>query len=452
VPRRGSGVLTSESPSGVGHAEAVRGRNLVKLAAKLGALNWLSLAAGFITGPILARNLGASGRGELAAILVPAGLATIVVGFGLSAYASREAARGIPLGVLGGSVGALGVVLGMAGFAASIPLAVFLADGNGDVRLMLLLFFAVLPLNLIAQMLYGTAVGLGQYRAMTISRLTPPFVAAIALPVLALLGKLTVVSAALATMGAGLLSLAPLLAIGRSMLPLRFDLAIARASLSYGMRAWGAGVSAAANSRLDQLIMVKLVSSSQLGQYAVAVTVAALIPSAVSSVTSLLLPRVARGDGDLVKRSLRVMVMVVLGFAGAAALATPIVIPWLFGEQFRGAVSMAVILLAGSIPFAAASHLATGLAAMGFPGVESMGQTTALIVTVIGLPLAIPALGGDGAALVSTIAYTVNLAVLLYVARRRMGGSLMSYLVVTRADLRWLVSLRARAETAPAIA
>ena len=34
-----------------GHVEPIRGRHLVHLTAKLGMLNWLSLAAGFITGP-----------------------------------------------------------------------------------------------------------------------------------------------------------------------------------------------------------------------------------------------------------------------------------------------------------------------------------------------------------------------------------------------------------------
>ena len=146
-----------------------------------------------------------------------------------------------------------------------------------------------------------------------------------------------------------------------------FERRVARGALAYGARAWGGGISVAVNTRLDQLLMVRMVSSDVLGLYAVAVTVAALVPSAVSSLTGLLLPRVARGDADLMRRSLRVLILVlVLCVAGVAAV-TPILLPLLFGRAFDGAVSMALILLVASVPFAAASHLAPGLAALGFP-------------------------------------------------------------------------------------
>ena len=76
-----------------------------------------------------------------------------------------------------------------------------------------------------------------------------------------------------------------------------------------------------------------------------------------------------------------------------------------------------------------------------------MGQVAALVITVGGLPIAIPA-WGNGAALVSLLAYSLNFAVVVHAARRRVGGSIRSYLVVTRADLRWLSSVRHRSEPA----
>jgi O-antigen/teichoic acid export membrane protein len=123
------------------------------------------------------------------------------------------------------------------------------------------------------------------------------------------------------------------------------------------------------------------------------------------------------------------------------AAVTPVLLPLLFGEPFREAVGMALILLAAAVPFSIAFHLAPALAVMGFPGVESWGQAAALLVTVAALPLVVPHWGGEGAAVVSLAAYSVNCAIVIGAARRRIGGSLRSYLVVSRRDMAWLAGV-----------
>jgi O-antigen/teichoic acid export membrane protein len=59
----------------------------------------------------------------------------------------------------------------------------------------------------------------------------------------------------------------------------------------------------------------------------------------------------------------------------------------------------------------------------------------ALGVTVVGLLLLLPRLGGLGAAIVSLVAYTLNFMWLLAIARRDYGGGVSEYLVVRRAEL-----------------
>jgi O-antigen/teichoic acid export membrane protein len=69
------------------------------------------------------------------------------------------------------------------------------------------------------------------------------------------------------------------------------------------------------------------------------------------------------------------------------------------------------------------------------PGIAGVGELLALGLTAVGLLLLLPSLGGIGAALVSVVAYAVNFAWLLAIARRKIGGSLRDYLVPTRGDV-----------------
>src|SRR4051794_38316250 len=77
------------------------------------AVNVGVLLAGFITGPIQARALGPSGRGELAAIIVPVTLAPFIFGLGLDSYVARAAARRSGVGRAVGSSALLAIGAGL---------------------------------------------------------------------------------------------------------------------------------------------------------------------------------------------------------------------------------------------------------------------------------------------------------------------------------------------------
>jgi peptidoglycan biosynthesis protein MviN/MurJ (putative lipid II flippase) len=63
-------------------------------------------------------------------------------------------------------------------------------------------------------------------------------------------------------------------------------------------------------------------------------------------------------------------------------------------------------------------------------------EGVALVVTIVGLLLLVPPLGGEGAAIASLAAYTVNLLALVVLARRRFGGSVAHFLLPRPADAR----------------
>jgi len=84
-------VPVPEAPAPRANRVATR---LAGVVAVLTVARVLGSASGFITGPLQARALGAAGRGDLQAILVPLSLAPAVLGFGISGYAFRTLPKG----------------------------------------------------------------------------------------------------------------------------------------------------------------------------------------------------------------------------------------------------------------------------------------------------------------------------------------------------------------------
>src|SRR5205807_6254780 len=111
-----------------------------------------------------------------------------------------------------------------------------------------------------------------------------------------------------------------------------------------------------------------------------------------------------------------------------------IILPWLFGNNFSGAVDMARLLILAAVPQAGAEILASGLIGGGAPGWAARGQLVALAITIPGLLLLLQPLGGVGAALVSLVAYTVTFVFFLLKTIQQKGGRWSDYLVPRRSD------------------
>jgi O-antigen/teichoic acid export membrane protein len=422
-------------------AELASRPRLVRVVGGLTAVNAATTAVAFVTAPLQARALGAGGRGDLAAIIVPLSLSSQVLGLALGAYAARELARKRPVGVIAGSLGAVLAVVGIAGAGVGIAAAGELADGRHTVHVFLVVGFALLPLSLLVNLLYSMLAGLERWRLLVLTRLLPVVATFVAIVVLYVGDSLTVASAAVTTIASSLLALFPLLGLLRGGGRISFSREIARAGTIFGLKTWVGGVASLANNRVDQLIMVRAVAPRELGLYAVAVTISGLPSLVTGALGPPLLTRVAKGEHGLVPRALRLTLSAILIADVVAAAVTPFVLPLLFGEEFADAVGMSLVLFAASIPLAGVTVLASSLVSLGRPGTPSVGEALALVVTVIGLVLLLDPLGGLGAAIASVAAYSVNFAFQLVMTRRRLGGSFADYLVPTRADVAWARAL-----------
>lgn len=421
-------------------------RRLGAVIGRLAGVNFVIVGLSFLTAPLQARALGPAGRGDLAAIMVPLGLAPALISFGLGTYSVREAARGRPLGPLVGTIGAMLVGLGLLAALAGPAVADVFSEGREVVATWIVIGFLVLPLGMLNWLLTDLATGRERWEVVMTVRMIPPVATLLGVVALVALDELTVATAAATAIIAGVLPAAVLLPELRGIGRPRFSPAVARAAIPFGFKAWLGGLGSMANVRLDQLLMIRLVEARELGLYVVAFSVAGvLVNPMVSALASGTMPRFATGDPALIARVLRTTMLGVAVTSVGVAVIAPALVPLAFGDDFSGAVPVVWVLLAAGIPLSGVTVLSTALTSKGRPGFSAASELLSLGLTIPGLLILLPILGALGAALVSLVAYAAGLTFLMFGARRHLGASWKDLLMPRYQDfdaLRALVRAR----------
>jgi O-antigen/teichoic acid export membrane protein len=416
-------------------------RSLTSVVSRLAAANLTLLVLSFVTGPLQARALGPTGRGDLAAIFVPAGLIATVFSFGLGSYAIVATARGERDGALLGTIGALYIGLGLIVAAIGVPIAHVLADGRHVVFVFLVISFATAPITLLALLVLDVCIGAQEWRPVIRTRLCTTLVASLPIIVLYAIGQLTVTSAAIASTATIVSYVFPVSEIRRRRPRLQWDGRIAREGIRFGAKAWLGGLTNVTSARLDQLLMIRLVSSAELGEYAVAVNLSAFF---VTPIMSALLvgttSRIATGETQLVARSSRLVIAGVGASAAAIAAISPFALRYLFGASFTGALPATLVLLGASVPLALSGVYGSAVSSAGRPGIAATAEAIGAAVTVIGLLTLLGPLGILGAAIVSFVAYTSTCVYLYYRSQQLFGGSLAEFVVPRSEEIRELGS------------
>ena len=413
------------------HARAVGG---------LTAVNTVVLALGVLTGPLQARALGVESRGELAAILVPLALVPAVLDIGLTTYIARERARGTSREVLLGTLIPVSLGISMIGVLAAYPLAHLMANGRSTALTFLLVGFLLSPLTVGLGNIVGIAVGEGRWRVIAFIRIAAPLMTLVTFVALYATGALTVATAALTVLIAGFLAHLPLLSVLPDIRRWRYEANHTRSGLRFGSRVWAANVTGATAARFDQLLMVPLVSSRQLGLYAVAVTVAGFAGVFVNAVSLAVSPDASRGNAQLVRRFSRTATLVLVVGALAMAVVVPVLLPLLFGPDFRPAVPMVWVLLIGTVASGVASVLSVGLIGSGHPGYVARAVALPLAPTIPIMFFVLPSAGAMGAAWISAGASVVGLYLFVHFTGTVSGAKARELLVPTATDVRDLVT------------
>lgn len=193
-------------------------------------------------------------------------------------------------------------------------------------------------------------------------------------------------------------------------------------AIKFGLRAHLSNVITFINYRLALYLVSFMLGAAATGKYALSIQLAEVLWLISSAASMIVFPESAahsRSPAELQKMITKIAGSVFqVTFAGAlvAAALAPFAIPWIFGKDYQGSVVPFIILLPGIVVWSYMSVISNSLAGMGYQMVNIRSALLCLSINIIGDLLAIPRFGANGAALASTLAFSITAlyTVLLY--------------------------------------
>jgi O-antigen/teichoic acid export membrane protein len=194
------------------------------------------------------------------------------------------------------------------------------------------------------------------------------------------------------------------------------------------------------NYRIDQIIIKNMIGNADLGIYSIGVTLSELLFLIPDSVTTALLGRLCNIDNLIDKKKITtatvkytLYISLMLCFVGI--LMTPL-IPIVYGKQYIRSIDVTIILFAGII-FASMGKVSYSyFFTEGRPKIHLLITFMTLIINVIFNLILIPKIGIDGSALASTISYTVyGIAYIIFLVKKE-GFKLQQFFLFDDYDKR----------------
>ena len=390
-----------------------------------------SVAAGII----VARWLGAKGVGELAVINVAIATVVQVCSFGLPSantyFISQDqqqlrtaAVNSLIFAVFVGSLLALGLNF----------LAEMRPEWFGFVSANLIRIASIsIPSQLVTLIGLNILLAVGKIRAFNLLDLVgQSFVLINALITLIFLRRGLATLVILNTAAAWLVSLfvAVLIVVAARKLARsqwRPDASLLARMIRYGIKFHISILAGAIIFRADLLVVNHFRGPDEAGVYSVATQFGMLLILLPGVIATLLFPRItaeqdARGETTALVTRYTAFVTFICCLA---AVPFSFMLPWVYGNEFREATRLLLILLPGVYLIGLESVLVQHFNALGLPRVIPIYWIVTLVVNLVLVFALVPQFGAQGAAIASTISYALIFVLVTRQFKATTGQSLM---------------------------
>lgn len=370
---------------------------------------------------LLARQLGPTDFGYLAAFLGLVTLVQVAIDLGVSTLVTRERAVDPQSAVVVAalrftrlSAGAMALVIG-AGIAAAgalvdpvyfamLPLAVWAAaERNADVWLSVAFADGDAHLNVL-NILGRRAATIVGFLGLAVLDVEPVLAFALA-------------SAVAAVVAAGSARLAIRGRVPRDVEPV----SIGRV-LSLARPYWANSVATQARN-VDAALVGAIAGATQSGLYASGSRLTTPLRIIPTSLASILIPHSARAGASRValRKTLKIAAITSGGMAvfyAALAAVVPFAVTPVLGDAYEDAEVVIIVVVLG-LPFAAAASLFGGvLQGRGMARSVALGSTTCTVACIVGVLALTPAFGAVGAAAALSTSYLLQVGTLAFAVRR----------------------------------
>ncbi|MDY0088335.1 MAG: oligosaccharide flippase family protein [Coriobacteriia bacterium] len=403
----------------------------------------VTMASNVLIGILIARTLGATGKGVLSVVQQIVGIALLIANLGISTsniyYISRKEIRP------GVATGNLLVLCAAITLIAAVPIVGLLSGPVAVLPIirphLVLIALAAFSSGLLLSWFGSVVVGLRGLRPQAVASILSALTSLALVVVVLRTVSLSVAGVMLAGVGGTLVGLGTMAWWARGRIGrISVDLQAMRATARHSLRVHLSGLSDYLHLRQDILLLGWLAGASAVGYYSVGVSFAELawyIPNAVGLAIQAQGARVSHESArDFAARSLRISVLITAAVSLVLAATVPWLLPALFGEPFARSVPIFFLLLPGAA--------FNGLTAVMLYYQISRGTVywrISLAVTVlnlVGVLLLVPRWGAHGAAIASSLSYAAYFVWILSRVTRDAEMGVVELLVPTGSDVRIL--------------
>jgi len=393
---------------------------------RIRSASWLLLAQvatkvlSLPVGIILARSLGPAGKGSLSILQLVAGTSIVIFDFGLSASLTYYAARGEAHGR-----DAIRLVLSIALAVVSCLALLYLLFGqwfalsvlHTDQQVLVLVAVLAVGPGLVGSLTQSFVIGSGSVRRASMVTMGTLLFQLVAYAAVWALHLLTLPIAVGIWFGATVIEASVLLALASRVKAVAvapgLGALIAR-SWRLGMVMWIAGTVGFAANRVDMYLLAFFKGTGPVGIYSIAVTFAELVFFIPTALNGVMFPKTAAERETVLPLTLRVcrtvwplVALCAAGVFGAAVL----LVPFMYGAMFAGAIPALAVLLVGTVPLSLTGAMATYLAGTGHARDWTIAAAGNLTVNVLLNLTLIPRFSILGAAASSAVSYLVAVVI-----------------------------------------
>jgi O-antigen/teichoic acid export membrane protein len=383
----------------------------------LGRLGASGLA--LVSAPIVARAIGPDGRGQTAAAIALFFLVPILLAIGIPLVVRRLSATSDGKSALRTArLYCLGI-LPISTITSVLLGSTIFSQFDDFTRIVAMVGIAFSPMMTSWSCDVSMLVAQGRYRSVMFMQLVQPglyVLSVTGLAVLQIASTATVLLASIAGTAATFIT-----GILLTQTSIRGEYLSILELTSSGLRFAGSSIAEAATSRLDQVLVLPLIGAVQAGIYSVAVTVASVPLALGQALAASYFSPIARSESqerrELQSAAVRSAVAIALMSSPFAIVGIYFGIPVLFGDDFAGAVPVALVCLAGTLVMLVAYVCSMSLAAAGMGGIMSIAQFISLGISIVALYILSPSMGALGAATASLLGYVVLFSILVSALR-----------------------------------
>ncbi len=386
---------------------------------------------GLLGSIIMARTLGPENRGNIAAANLWPNLLLYMGSFGTYQSVIYFYAKKRDEVIMWGSCIIATLVNSLISIAVGLLfIRFFLGEASQEVKWYSNLLLLTLPFSILSQFITSILQAKTKFKQFNIIRTFFPLAYLFSILLLYALNRLTFTSVLTVQIFLNVLICLICLIFYHtymgSVFQVKYNLKTLKVLYNYGVKVWAGDLSQGLNYRLDQILISNFFSTTQLGFYVVAQSIANFTTILANSFKTILLPIVAKTPGfkekiTTINQTLRKFNLVNTIMLVVSIILVPFLLVWVFGKAFKQSELLAILLLGGFYFLNIKTVMTAAVQGLGRPFYVSISDFAGLFVLLILVYPLSKWYGINGAAIAVGISYLAQF-VSIYILYKKIAS------------------------------